>query len=517
MVLTVLVAVLLWRIILSVLYIPSKRILGYFIGSSLVRIYTDETDRFVKLSIILAITCSVFWVATYLDSLPAEAAGCPFTTFEASCPSEQLIFSYLGADGSCLRDYPPTPTGTAAMGWDIGLTISFQPWVAAFLASVLLGSGKKARDNAPVRWRLHLQPLSPYFKIALGTVSGLWVRPGTIFGGYGLIALIIFVVRVSVVWFCGTFATITLKPSLSRKKALFSGPLHIMQAQVALSMLWELQLRVPAFATAPYAYASTGMTIIFLELFLGVPMMRLALRATKEWRRDRIGRALILGAEGAPPVITLKLIDWEVRAGALNSHVGKLTWKVRDTETCTAIDEKAVRNVLLKTKPDAFVSMLQEDQLNYDACALMQSKFDIPRCVTQTLDPEWKPKFQALGTLGSGTGDVCILDHMTASMQNLLDQFVTSPQSAIMLLHDDPGADVIKVTITEKEAGISIRDMKLPDDIQVLTIQRGLTPIVPHGHTRLQKTDELMICGRPNSLASVTALKKGKVVLLMGR
>eukprot|EP00966_Prymnesium_polylepis_P065433 1518739-Prymnesium_polylepis.1 len=110
-----------------------------------------------------------------------------------------------------------------------------------------------------------------------------------------------------------------------------------MQAQVALSMLWELQLRVPgerrartahtrkptrqravsrcgamgyaahtrcargwarahaptrvtrlhvrgaraAFATAPYAYASTGMTIIFLELFLGVPMMRLALRATK--------------------------------------------------------------------------------------------------------------------------------------------------------------------------------------------------------------------------------------------
>lgn len=54
-----------------------------------------------------------------------------------------------------------------------------------------------------------------------------------------------------------------------------------------------------------------------------------------------------------------------------------------------------------------------------------------------------------------------------------------------MLLHDDPGADVIKVTITEKEAGIAIHDMKLPDDIQVLTIQRGLTPIVPHGELRV--------------------------------
>ena len=116
-----------------------------------------------------------------------------------------------------------------------------------------------------------------------------------------------------------------------------------------------------------------------------------------------------------------------------------------------------------------------------------------------------------------GSGDVCVASSTTGSMSNILDRFVASPQSAIMLLHDDPGADVIKVTITAKEAGICIQDMKLPDDIQVLTIQRGKVPIVPHGHTKLQDTDEIMICGRPNSLASVTAMKKGKVVLVMGR
>ena len=54
-------------------------------------------------------------------------------------------------------------------------------------------------------------------------------------------------------------------------------------------------------------------------------------------------------------------------------------------------------------------------------------------------------------------------------MSNLLDRFVASPQSAIMLLQDDPGADVIKVTITSKEAGTRIKDMTLPDDIQVLS------------------------------------------------
>ena len=38
---------------------------------------------------------------------------------------------------------------------------------------------------------------------------------------------------------------------------------------------------------------------------------------------------------------------------------------------------------------------------------------------------------------------------------------------------------------------------------------------MPHGFTKLHKTDEMMICGRPNSLASVTAMKKGKVTLVI--
>ena len=43
-----------------------------------------------------------------------------------------------------------------------------------------------------------------------------------------------------------------------------------------------------------------------------VPLMRLSLRLVNERRCDKIGHATILGAEGAPPVITLKLMDWEV-------------------------------------------------------------------------------------------------------------------------------------------------------------------------------------------------------------
>jgi len=189
---------------------------------------------------------------------------------------------------------------------------------------------------------------------------------------------------------------------------------------------------------------------------------------------------------------------------------------VIDTEQCAAVDTRALRRILLNAKPDAFLSMLQDDRLNYDACELLQGQFDMPRCIVQCMDEDWAPRFSSLGTLGGGSGDVCVVSHLNASMRNMLEQFVQSSQSAIMLLHDDPGADVIKVTITQHERNIQVRDLKLPEDIQVLTIHRGGHPIVPHGHTKLKTDDEVMICGRPNSLASVTAMKKGKVVLLLG-
>jgi len=252
-------------------------------------------------------------------------------------------------------------------------------------------------------------------------------------------------------------------------------------------------------------------------VLLGTLLFKLGLRVAGETHVDQIGKACVLGCEGAPPFITLKLIQWEVRAGGNSSHVGELIWKVIDTEKTDYVDERSVKQILLNRKPDAFVSMMQDDSLNYDACELLQGIFDMPRCIVQCMDQSWVPKFKALGELGAGAGDVVVVSHLNASMRNMLEQFVQSAQSAIMLLHDDPGADVIKVTITDKEKGLVVRDMKLPEDIQVLTIVRNSTPIVPHGHTKLAANDEVMICGRPNSLASVTAMKKGKVVLLMGR
>ena len=537
--LTLIVAFALSRIILLLLYLPLKKAV-LALSPKLSQIYGDDIDRALKSIAVIFVASFLFWLASLLDA--ARLPNCQLELApDTTCGPSTATVMNEGRGGLCIRDLASTKAK-----WSIPLIISFQPWPACFLASLAICW--RARRGAAVRWRLHLQPLSSYIHAVLGTVSGMWLLPSAVLGGGGIAGVLLFACRHAFISILAAFSVCMSRRrgEGAAKHSIAAGLLYPLQAQVALCVLWELQARAPALGSAPYALSTIGGVMIFLELVFGPPLMRFALWILGEIRSDSIGRATVLGAEGAPPVITLKLIEWEVRAGPEGSHIGRFQWRVVDEEKCAEIDEVAVRRILLRSRPDAFVSMMEEDTLNLAACELLLSTFEVPRCVVHAMDPDFCSQFLALGdkrgggrcsaldaapgrtshieggtALGGGgstakaQGDVCVCERVSASMQNLLDQFINSPQSAIMLLQDDPHADVIKVTITEHEAGMRISDMKLPDDMQILTIRRGQTPIVPHGHTRLQKTDEIMVAGRPESLASVTAMKKGKVVLLM--
>jgi hypothetical protein len=63
--------------------------------------------------------------------------------------------------------------------------------------------------------------------------------------------------------------------------------------------LWELQARCPALGVGPHTFAAVAGALIFLELLIGAPLLRLALWLTGEQYVDKIGHACVLGAEGA--------------------------------------------------------------------------------------------------------------------------------------------------------------------------------------------------------------------------
>merc|ERR1712087_213015 len=155
----------------------------------------------------------------------------------------------------------------------------------------------------------------------------------------------------------------------------------------------------------------------------------------------------------------------------------------------------------------AFISMLEDDEANYQACQLAQNTYGINRVIVQQIDQDWKQKFNNIGGLVVDPADIVI---------EALEQFLGSAQAAAMLLHNDSTANVIKVTVDMDCAGWMIQQVQLPQDVQILEIDREKAAVVPRPFTKIQMGDMITICGRRDSLSLVTAMKKGRVVLVNG-
>jgi len=104
-------------------------------------------------------------------------------------------------------------------------------------------------------------------------------------------------------------------------------------------------------------------------------------------------------------------------------------------------------------------------------------------------------KFNELG--------VRIMDPSSA-MINLLDHFVRSPNATSILLGFDASQDSIDVEIRNKDIhGMTLRDLRFPTDVIVLSVVRKEQVIISHGYTRLRIGDIVTLVGTIESLENV--------------
>jgi len=239
----------------------------------------------------------------------------------------------------------------------------------------------------------------------------------------------------------------------------------------------------------------------------------LALRLSGEAYIDRIGGTRLVTVEGQVPQIEIKKVTWEVRAGAGGTRVAHIAQRQTMTRTGASFDEQSLVPLLGEPSHQesssgfAFISMLEDDAANYESCKLAQRLYGVRRVIVQQIDPTWKQKFNEIGGLVVDPADIVV---------ESLEQFLGSAQAAAMLLHNDLAADVVKVTVDMDCSGWMIQQVQLPQDVQVLEISRARAAVVPRPFTKIQYGDELTLCGRPQSLSLVTAIKKGRVVLVNG-
>ena len=213
---------------------------------------------------------------------------------------------------------------------------------------------------------------------------------------------------------------------------------------------------------------------------------------------DEVRRAVILGIEPQSLALSrqLKTQNWEViLADNDQTHVESLAEEDIDERFIEAINDETL-STLMTPKIDSLVAMLQDDNANLAACQIAFEQHGVKRIIVRLNDPSRVDEFEEFGTL---------IVNPTAAMVNLLDQYVRAPQSAALLMHDDPNQDVTQITITNRDVhGMLVRDLRLPTDVLILDVQRNGHSLVPNGYTTIHIGDELTMLGSPKSLEEIT-------------
>ncbi len=89
----------------------------------------------------------------------------------------------------------------------------------------------------------------------------------------------------------------------------------------------------------------------------------------------------------------------------------------------------------------------------------------------------------------------------TTAIVSLLDHFARSPLATSLLLGMEKDQETIDVEIQDRVYhGISLRDLRLPSDIIILSVKRKNQMIISHGYTRLRLCDVVTLVGSHESL-----------------
>ena len=211
---------------------------------------------------------------------------------------------------------------------------------------------------------------------------------------------------------------------------------------------------------------------------------------------DGVRDAVIFGLtpHSAQLARQLQQHDWQVKIATRDAERqqeldgGDIDVHLLSDWTVQAFQELSLHNA------DSIVTMLSDDE-NYQICELVYEHFGTETIVVHLNDRENAPRFHELGAL--------IVEPQTAVV-SLLDHFVRSPVGASMLLGMDGDQDVVDVEVRNPDLhGLTLRDLRLPFDVLILSVSRDHHTIISHGYTRLHLGDRVTMVGSTEKLEEV--------------
>ncbi|MCB9438272.1 MAG: cation:proton antiporter [Anaerolineales bacterium] len=423
---------------------------GYGVGKLLTLILAQKLHPYAKTAIILALGFAIFWLS--------------FQIVEIS--HDRLPFE-----------------------------IHIEPLLVAMIGGFMITNFSTYRDE----FAAILHDVGPLVYVAFFTLTGISLKLDVLLASLP-IAVTLFAVRAGGIFLGSYGAGTLLREPANFNRIMWLG--LITQAGIALGLARETAVEFPILGSdfATLIIAVVVLNEVFGPIFLKAALKRVGeTHLPEEFATDTQRDAVIFGIEVQSLALArqLKSHQWQVILVDTDAaHVGRSRGSDElDERHIRHATEEALSGILTK-HTDAVVALLKDDHLNLQICELAYEKFGIKRLVVRLHDMSLAESFREIGAT--------IVD-TTSAMVNLLDQTVRVPQSAALLLHHDPQCEFGQVTMTDSElVGVPLRELRLPTDVLVVSIQRQGQLIVPHGYTQLQLRDEITLVGRPESLQTVT-------------
>lgn len=271
---------------------------------------------------------------------------------------------------------------------------------------------------------------------------------------------------------------------------------YLTQAGVALGLATVVANEFPGWGEQ---FATVIIALIVINQFLGPPLFKWAIHQVGEERTrapvpefDGIRDAIIVGYESQAVALAKQLLEhgWEVKI-ATRKEKGSIDEPEEVRIQYLSVFSYDALMGIDADKTEAFVLMLSDEE-NLELAEMIYQQIGTKDVIVRLNQRYNSKKFHDLGAL--------IVDPSTAIV-SLLDHFVRSPQAASLLLGLEEGQDTRDIELNNADLhGITLRDLRLPADLIILSVVRGGQTIITHGYTRLRIRDTITAVGSVKSL-----------------
>jgi Trk K+ transport system NAD-binding subunit len=370
--------------------------------------------------------------------------------------------------------------------------IHIEPLLACLTGSFLIINYSKHRTE----FHKLLHDIGPMIYAVFFTLAGAMISLDILIKVW-TIALLLFAIRIFAL-IIGTYIGTTLAGNPKLFKRIGWAP-YVTQAGIAFAIVTEVATE---FSTWGNQFATIVIAVIVLNQIVGPPLFKWAIKKVGESRLhakslelDIIHKAIIFGFDDQSLALAreLKKHNWIVKIACLKKRIE--IYDVPDIEICF-IDDLSIETFdKFKIKKSEAIVLMLSDEENYTICESVYENIGTKEIIVRLHNRDYFNRFHELGAI--------VIDPSTA-MINLLDHFVRSPMATSLLLGMEDNKDTLSQEVLDKDLhGVSLRNLRLPSDVLILSVKRKGQMIISHGYTRLRLGDIVTIVGSPESLEIV--------------